>query len=190
MRKKTILTLTLAAIFGLSSLIPLAMAEDKPKTAPSKTQSSVKQPATQSANSITQAAIKAGVRTCANRINQVSNFLTAGVKDVGTMMFYSQSNPDKQMSSVSMEIPLKDAASGYATASFAPDQANSCTGMYETVVYWPQTCTEVGENNYGKFKNVGKLSKNIYVRDDGVSTKVFLLPAGKGCVSIKKEIIR
>jgi hypothetical protein len=62
--------------------------------------------------------------------------------------------------------------------------------MYETVVYWPQTCTEVGENNYGKFKNVGKLSKNIYVRDDGVSTKVFLLPAGKGCVSIKKEIIR
>jgi hypothetical protein len=105
-----------------------------------KTQSTVNHPATQNANSLTQAAVKAGVRTCANRINQVSNFLTAGAKDAGYMMSFPPKNPDQQMSSISMEIPLKDASSAYATASFAPDQANGCTGMYETVVYWPQNC--------------------------------------------------
>ena len=190
MRKLIILSLTLAAIFGLSSLIPLATAEEKAKTSTSKTRSPVNQPANQSVNGITQAAVKAGALSCTSRINQVANFLTAGSPDVGALMFLPPNNPDQQMISASMEIPMKDASSAYASASFAPNQANGCAGMYETVVYWPDKCPEVAEKQFGALKKAAALAKNIGVRDGGESMKVFLMPAGSGCVSIKKEIVR
>jgi hypothetical protein len=189
MRKK-ILSLTLATIFCLTSFIPAAVAAEKTKTAPSKTKPAINQPAAQSTNDITKAAVKAGVRTCSNRINQVTNFLIAGAKDAGYMMFFSKSSPDQQMTSVSIELPLKDDSSAYASASFAPGQANSCAGMYETVVYWPQKCPEVAEKQFGTFKKAGMISKNIYVREVAGKVKVFLMPAGTGCVAIKKEIVR
>jgi hypothetical protein len=96
-------------------------------------------------------------------------------------------NPDTQMFSGSMEIPAKVAPLAYASASFAPVQANGCEGMYEVVVYWPQKCYDVADKIFAKFKKSGMLSKNISVLDGGVATKVFLLPAGTGCVSIKKS---
>jgi hypothetical protein len=155
------------------------MAAEKPKPAPAKAPPP---------NSITQGAMKAGVRTCAGRINQVTNFLVAGTNNAGYITDISKNNPNQRMTSVSMEIPLKD-SSAYAAASFAPAQANYCEGIYETVVYWPQRCTEVAEKNFAAFKKAGALSKRVYMRDGG-AVKVFFMPAGTGCVVIKKELIR
>jgi hypothetical protein len=183
MRKITILNLTLAAIFCLASLTAVAVAAEKQK--PDKTPATKTAPA----NSITQAAMKTGIKSCAGRINQVTNFLAAGVNDAGYMMFYPKNNPDQQMISVSMELPLKD-NTAYASASFSPGQANYCGEMYETVVYWPNKCSEVAEKQFGALKKAVALAKNIGVRDGGESMKVFLMPAGTGCVSIKKEIVR
>lgn len=188
MKKKTFLIIALFAIFNWTSAPPPATAETQNTPAPPKTQAT-RQPVTQTANTITQAALKNGVRVCAGRINQVTNFLAAGVKDAGYMMFYPKNNPDKQMISVSMEIPIKDSPA-YASASFAPGQGNYCGGMYETVVYWPNKCSEVAEKQFGTFKKAGSLSKNVLIRDGGPSLKVFLMPAGTGCVAIKKEIVR
>jgi len=181
--KKILLIFTLAVAVGLATLIPMATAQNKPAAAPAK------QPAV-NINKITELANKSGVKYCAGRINQVSNFLTGGVPGVGAMLFLPPNNPDHQLVSVSMEIPQKDASAAYASASFAPSQANGCGGMYETVVYWPQKCDVVAENTFGKLKKIGALSKTIFVWDGGVTTKIFLMPAGKGCVSIKKEIVQ
>jgi hypothetical protein len=85
-----------------------------------------------------------------------------------------------------MEIPLQD-NTAYASASFAPGQGNYCEGLYETVVYWPQTCSEVAEKKFGKFKRAGAISKTLC--PGRRCNKVFLMPAGAGCVSIKKELI-
>jgi len=175
MKKKTFLIMALAVIFIFSSLTPVSQAEEKQK---------------RNVNNITQDALQAGIRTCANRINQISNFLTAGISGIGHVMFIPSNNSDRQMASVSMEIPLKT-GTAYASATFAPEcGSNNCAGMYETVFYWPEKCASVAEKQFGAFKKAGALSKNIYVRDDGKSTKVFLMPAGTGCVTIKKEIIR
>jgi len=46
------------------------------------------------------------------------------------------------------------------------------------------------QKQFGTFKKAGALAKNIGVRNGGESMKVFLMPAGTGCVSIKKEIVR
>jgi len=181
--KRIILIFTLALTLGLVTLTPVAIAQDQPTAAPTQ------QPAV-SVNKITQVADKAGIKACTGRINQVANFLTAGVPGVGAMLFLPPANPDQQLVSVSMEIPIKGATAAYASASFAPNQANGCGGMYETVVYWPQKCDIVADKNFGTLKKIGALSKTIFVRDGGVTTKIFLMPAGTGCVSIKKEVIR
>jgi hypothetical protein len=187
MGEKIFLIFTLSVIFALVSMTSSASAEEKIKTETSKTQAN--KPASPNVNNITQAAVKAGALSCASRINRVTNFVTADSQDYGALMFLTPSDPDKQMFSVSMEIPLKD-NSAYASASFAPNQANGCGGMYETVVYWPQKCTELAAKNYGALKKIGLLSKNITVLNGGESTKIFLMPAGAGCVVIKKEIVQ
>jgi hypothetical protein len=189
MRKITIFFNLTLAIFCLASLTAVAVAAEKKQ--PTKAPATQTAPATKAvpANSITQAAMKTGIKSCAGRINQVTNFLAAGVKDAGYMMFYPKNKPDQQMTSISMELPLKD-NTAYASASFAPGQENYCGGMYETVVYWPNKCPEVAEKQFGALKKAEGLAKNIGVRDGGESMKVFLMPAGTGCVSIKKEIVR
>ena len=197
--KTRVILFTLATVFSLTLVTSTLMAAEKQQATP-KAQAQTPAPKAQAPaenvpppNTIAQAAMKAGVKSCAGRINQVTNFLIAGIKDAGAMTFVPDGDPDKQVFSVSMELPLPNSdtyASAYASASVAPNQANGCTGLYETVVYWPQSCTEVGDKQFSSFKKVGVLSKNIFARDDGKSARVFLMPAGKGCVAIKKEIVR
>lgn len=168
-----------------------AAEKDKSQAQPPKQPVAAQPAPTGSAvNSITQGAVKAGVLGCASRINQVSNFLTGGVPDFGAIMFAPQTEPDQQMFSVSMELPIKDSPTTYASASFAPNQAGGCGGMYESVTYWPQGCGEVASKNFGALKKVMTLSKSVSVLDGGASMKIFLMPAATGCISIKKELIR
>jgi len=133
--------------------------------------------------------MKVGVNSCAGRINQVTNFLITGSQGAGATLFLPNDNPDKQLFSASIEIPLKD-NTAYASVSFAPNQASGCNGMYETVVYWPQNCTQVAEKQFNTFQKTAALSKTIAVLESGTTVKVFLMPAGTGCISIKKEIVR
>lgn len=158
-------------------------AEEKPDAPQQKAPSAV--------NGITEAAVKSGVLTCAGRINQVANFLTGNGQGVGAFLFTPPVNPDQGLVSVSMEIPATtDATAAYASASFAPNQVNGCSGMYETVVYWPQGCHEVARRSFGGLKQLGLLAGSLTVMDGGKNIKVFLMPAGSGCVSVKKELIQ
>ena len=115
MPQKIILSFTMAAILGLAFIISPATAEEK--------QTSVNKPAASAVNGITQAAVRAGALSCASRINQVTNFLIAGTQDARALIFPLTNNPDNQLLSLSMEIPLKDSASAYASASFSSNEA-------------------------------------------------------------------
>ena len=137
-----------------------------------------------------QYAKSAGVRKCLGRIEQVTRFLTGSSSNVGGHYFISPSHPDDMMISLSMEIQQPGAGPAYASASFAPNQANGCGGMYETVVYWPQDCEFVAQQHYPDLQRVGSLSSQIIVLKGSSSLKIFLMPAGTGCVAIKKEIVQ
>jgi len=141
-------------------------------------------------NSITKAFVQTGVLACSGRINQVANFLTGGAQGVGAFLIVPPAAQDRQLVSVSLEIPAADGPAAYASASFAPNQANGCGALYETVVWWQSACDQVAGKNFGTLKRTGLLSKNITVLDGGAMTKIFLMPAGTGCISIKKEVIR
>lgn len=137
-----------------------------------------------------QYAKSAGVRKCLGRIEQVARFLTGNSSNVGGHYFISPARPDDMMISLSMEIQQSGTDPAYASASFAPNQANGCGGLYETVVYWPQNCETVAQQQYSDLQRVGLLSRQIIVLKGSSALKIFLMPAGTGCVAIKKEIIQ
>ena len=138
-------------------------------------------------NAITQGAVQTGVLSCAIRINQVSSFLGFGAQ-AGALLMVPPSEPDQRLVTFAMEVPT-EWSSAYVSAVFAPNQANGCGAAYDAVMYWPLRCEAVATAQFANFKRLGPLKKEITVLDGGVTTKVFLLPAGSGCVSIKKEFV-
>lgn len=138
-------------------------------------------------NAVTQAAVQQGVFSCAGRINQVSSFL-GYTPQAGALLMSPPAQPDQRLVPLAMEVAT---ASGpaYVTATFAPNQANGCGAAYDAVAYWPQKCELVAAQQFAGLKKMGPLKKDITVLDGGAATKVFLMPAGSGCVSIKKEVV-
>jgi len=138
-------------------------------------------------NAVTQAAVQQGALNCAARINQVTNFLGFS-SQAGAMLMMPASQPDQRLLPLAMEVPTAS-GSAYVSATFAPNQANGCGAAYDAVVFWPQKCEAVAAKQFANLKRIGQLKTSITVLDGGVTTKVFLMPAGSGCVSIKKEVV-
>jgi len=165
-------------------LAPFAQAES---TADPVSKPAAVQPISGGANAITQAAVQQGALNCASRINQVSNFLGFGPQ-AGAVLMMPPSQPDQRLIPLAMEVPT-DGSSAYVSATFTPNQANGCGAAYDAVVYWPQKCEAVAAKQFAGLKRAGQMKTSITVLDGGPATKVFLMPAGSGCVSIKKEVV-
>jgi hypothetical protein len=142
------------------------------------------QQAAPSVNVVTQEAVKMGVLSCVSRINQVITFLTANTQN-GVLIFPVQSQPDQHIFSTSLELVVPGDSTIYATASFFPN----LDAVYDTVEYVNKSCDELEKTVFKDLKRVGVLKKNIVILDGG-AVKVFLMPAGTGCVVIKKEVVR
>ena len=139
-------------------------------------------------NAVAQAAINAGALSCAARINQVSQFI-GGNSKVGAFFFAPPAQPDQRLLSYSFEIQPPKGQAIYASSSFAPNQANGCGATYEAITYWPDKCELVAKKQFSELKREGQLQKEITVLVVANSARIFLMPAGNGCVSIKKEVV-
>lgn len=139
-------------------------------------------------NHIAQVAANAGVNDCLGRLNQISSFLIKGNPDNSVAFFMSEQEHNNRMLSTSFEMQTPQALT-YATAYFAPRGAAKCDGAYEAVAYWPDNCGIIAKKNFVKLKRLGAIHKNIVALEGGAQLRVFLMPAGNGCVSIKKELV-
>lgn len=140
-------------------------------------------------NPVTKAAQGKGITTCLERINQVTNFLTTGNQQSGATLSIPPQGANEKMISASFEIQTPQVLS-YASADFAPMGENTCGGTYEAVVYWSNSCEQVANQAFTEFKRIGPIKKDIYtLQAASPQLRVFLMPAGNGCVSIKKEIV-
>lgn len=179
-----LLTLLAASLLPLTCL---AQAEPAPAER-ARPAPAAATPAPSAVNAITQAAVSKGVLACAGRVNQVTDFLTGG-KPAGVFLFLPPAQPDQRLLSVSVEAGAIDPPA-YVSASFAPNQANGCGAVYEAVAYWPQACDKVAAGQFAELKRGPVLRKSIQVLEGaGPGSRVFLMPAGAGCVSIKKEVV-
>ena len=157
-----------------------------PPTSPQPTPPA--QPSPSTVNPITQAAVQSGVLFCVSRINQVTTFLTANTKS-SAYLFTPQSQPDQSMFSVSLGLEGQNAAGAYASASFAPTTNGQAAAVYDMVQYVAQSCADVEKTIFKSLKRKGSLGKDIVILDGGAVT-VFLMPAGSGCIVIKKEVVQ
>jgi hypothetical protein len=140
-----------------------------------------------SINPVTRAAVEAGILSSASLINKVADYLTARNQS-GVFLFLPHGQRDRRLFSASLEIIRPDGGTLYASASFAPNQENGAEGVYDTVEYVPLKPDEVEKTFFKDLKRVGVLKKSIVALDGG-TVKVFLMPAGTGCIVIKKEVV-
>lgn len=146
------------------------------------------QPAPPPVNPVTQAAVQAGVLTCVGRINQVVTFLTANSKSAA-FLFVPQRQPDQCIFSVSLGMEGEKTTNKYASASFAPTTNGQVSAVYDSVEYVALSPAEVETKTFKDLKRKGNLGKDIVVLDGG-TVAVFLMPAGSGCIIIKKEVVQ
>ena len=139
-------------------------------------------------NPITQAAVNAGVLSSTSRINQVAAYLT-GNSQSGAYLFLPKIQPDRSIFSASLEIQNQNATPIYASASFAPLTSGQAGAVYDAVQYVAQSCDDTEKNIFKGLKRIGVIKKDIVMLDAG-AVKIFLMPAGSGCVVIKKEVVQ
>ena len=137
-------------------------------------------------NAITTALQKAGVKRCAAQIQKITDFLTKGAK-LGVTVFPAAANPDDSLISISGEIQTGSVLT-YASANFAP-RADGCSAEYEQVTHWQNTCDQVVAAQYTGFKATGALMQAVKVYSNNPATRIMMVPAGTGCVVIKKEVL-
>lgn len=137
---------------------------------------------------IAQAAQKNGVIKCANRIAQHENFFAQQNNAVGALMFVAPKEANNRLFSLSSEI-VEQNESAYVSSTYAPTGKDDCSASYDMVKYWQSSCQDVANKIYPQFGNPLTLKRQVTVLGKDANVKIFLMPAGEGCVSIKKEII-
>lgn len=140
-------------------------------------------------NAMTKAFAKAGISTCKERIEQVTNFLSSNTKSAA-QIFVANRNQNQNISTIAMEVADKNGDYAYSSASFSPNEDDDkCSATYEAVKFWNSSCDSVVKK-LSASKNVSKMLEDIKIINISSNVKIFLMPAGKeGCVSIKKEVI-
>jgi len=141
-------------------------------------------------NKITAQMLASGVRTCTGRIDQVTNFLTRGTQS-SALLFVPERDADNMMVSMSAEVQAEGVPRAYVSATFSPNTAMGCSGMYESVQYWNESCNIVAAKSFKGGTPAGPLGSEIAILNIGPSARVFLIRAtSNSCVTIKKEVLR
>ena len=176
-----------AAALSLVGLLTLAAAQ--PAVERSDTMRLLRNMIPGPINQITDAMQTAGVRSCANRIDQTSKFLTQGTGSA--LLFLPERDPDNSLVSVSMELQPNGLPRTYASATFSPNTAIGCAMAYESVQYWGEPCATVAAKRFTGAVFGGSIGAEVAVLTIGPTARVFLLRSTPtSCVSIKKEIVR
>lgn len=145
-------------------------------------------PAAGNANALTQAAVQVGALSCASRVEQVTRFLGFG-PGVGASLMAPAAPADQRLFAIQMEVPAGASSNSLVNMTFAPQQANGCGATYEAISYWTQNCEALANGPFSQLKRVRPLQKDVLLLDGGPASRVFLMTAGTGCVSIKKEVV-
>jgi hypothetical protein len=135
------------------------------------------------------AAQRAGITKCAARINQVSSFVIGNNPSNGQLLTGPKDRVNTDIVATAIEVESSGITS-LVSSSYAPGAGGSeCSATYDAITYWNASCAMVATSNYGAFKLTQPLMRSVYVLDGGPTVKVFLMPAGNGCVSVKKEMV-
>ena len=139
---------------------------------------------------LSDAFARAGVVTCGPRVEQIGDYLLRQA-EAGAFLFLPVSAQDQRQVGVALELTAPGGGPGaYASAEFSPEPAGGCGASYQSISYWPVGCAELARTTFAANKVLGVLKRNIQTLELSELGRVFLMPAGAGCVSIKRELLR
>lgn len=131
---------------------------------------------------------QAGVKRCAPIVRAVAAFVTEN-SSAAFIVRPLGSRPDVSPVMVTVESAHANlGTTRYTTIMVVPSE--SCSGYYEQTIHWAATCPVVKTRNFANFPAPRPLLRNIQVSAASPTVSLQLMPAGQGCVSIKKEIFR
>lgn len=181
------MTLILNRFFSLASLLAALISGSIGVAHAAAAADTQQQNTVTQTNPVAKAAQAAGVVNCVSRIDQMSGFLLANSAG-GIHTFFPKQHANDSLLSTSFEV-ISGGVSSYASASFAPVGNSGCGAVYEAVTYWQNSCEEVAGKAFAQMKRNGTLKSRVQVLEAGTTARVFLMPAGSGCMSVKKEIV-
>ena len=136
-------------------------------------------------NPVTKALAQTGVQRCLEQVDRVTRFLANGQKP--NVYLYAPNPPaDQSTIFLSQELRSQHNSSVYASATFNPNEAGRCEGSYETVSYHPSSCTDIANSQLGALTSRRTVG-NMQMFDVSATTTTFLMAAGTGCLTVKKE---
>ena len=139
---------------------------------------------------LSEAFARAGVVTCGPRVEQIGDFLLKQV-EAGAFLFLPVSAQDQRQVGVALELATPGGGpSAFASAEFSPESPGGCGASYESISYWPVACAELARTTLAANRSLGMLKRNIQTLELSELGRVFLMPAGAGCVLIKRELLR
>lgn len=130
---------------------------------------------------------QAGISVCAPVLLTAAQFIF----DAGDGDFSIQPlGPDVNRWPVVLTIESQHTAVGHnrlTVITIAP--AGTCSGSYEQVITWPQSCQVLKSTVFADFKGERLFYRSVRTSELTAGIQLFLMPSGTGCVSIKKELI-
>ncbi len=68
--------------------------------------------------------------------------------------------------------------------------AGTCSGLYQQVIYWPESCAALKARVFAGFSPEKPLLAKVMASEANPGLQLYLTPAGAaGCISVKKELI-
>lgn len=165
-----------------------AQAAQKPMPAPATLAAVAKSNEANAEQFLAQAAVNAGVRTCKPLADRVNRYLIGESQSTG-LLSASPENANARIFSSTIEIETLQGSTTYASTTYAPYGDAGCGVAYDSVTYWNDSCKDVAAKQLAALKVMGTLGNKITMLDGGPAMRMFLMPAGAGCVQIKKEIV-
>jgi hypothetical protein len=77
----------------------------------------------------------------------------------------------------------------FSTITVAPGPGG-CSGLYEQVIHWTQSCPVLKATTFADFQSERLMLRDVRVSEANPGLQLYLTPAGTGCVSVKKELLR
>ena len=181
----------LARTIGVACALALATAQAADEKTDSGPVRLIRNIQTGATNQVATVAFGAGVRNCAPRIDQVTNFLMQGASGASALLFVPERDPDNNMVSMAMEWKTDALSRAYVSAAFSPNTGLGCAAEYETVQYWSEACSAVAAKTFKGATASGTIGSEISILTIGPSARVFMMrTTSSSCVTIKKEVLR
>lgn len=130
---------------------------------------------------ISEAVRDLGHSVCIAKIEKVSRFFSFGDGDSAMIIPGSELNRNGGILSFMMRV-----SDSVVIADFAPGVNETCDASYAATVFWPVGCEAVFRTEFQGLTVIDQSSDSLFLQGQD-RMYVFLVTAGTGCLSVKKE---